>query len=227
MSFKENWQNLYFVPYYYFGLDNIPAVKTKIKSIYCSWLHRPLVTVCVWDQNVYLRTVYYIAGSLKLCLQMMPPAALLAHGPHTAALTLITTVYASCGSNLDYIYTVYENNNELSTRYVFLFLLKYLDHTNCLLQICSIITWFNVTVSSVHHNNLIKYYGNWTFLFLTKLFFENFNSYCRNVQLRLIKIVWFCWDLLKVSVWRGTVSCDGSIAKHFVFTNFYSKSRYD
>lgn len=53
---------------------------------------------------MFLRTVYYIAGSLKLCLQLMPPAALLAHGPHIAALTLITTVYASCGSNLDYIY---------------------------------------------------------------------------------------------------------------------------
>lgn len=100
--------------------------------IYFSWLHRPLVTVYVWDQNVYLRTVYYIAGSFKLCLQLMPPAALLAHGPHVAAPTLITTVYASCGSNLDCMY-VKIIWNFLHDNFVFSFLLKYLDHTNCLL----------------------------------------------------------------------------------------------
>lgn len=49
-------------------------------------------------------TLHRWYSSLKLCLQLMPPAALLAHGPHVAALTLITTVYASCGSNLDCIY---------------------------------------------------------------------------------------------------------------------------
>lgn len=133
LSLEENWQNLYFVPSYYFGLINIPAVKTKIKLIYFSWLHRPLFTVYVWDQNVYLRTVYYIAGSLQLCLQLMPPAALLAHGPHVATLTLITIVYASCGSNLDCIY-VKIIWNFLHDNFVFFsFLLKYLDHTNCLL----------------------------------------------------------------------------------------------